>query len=123
MSFSNKWKVLAAGTVMTLVLAEPAMANAADPLAQAADFFKQAVTVVLGVISALIFAVAAYGVVTKLAAAAGGKGDWGAVALPFIVGAIAAMFVGYLYTQGITAAAQIQATSIESLTLQVMNFA
>lgn len=76
-------------------------------LDEVGTMFSSAMMLGLALISAVIFIIVAWAVVTKFNDARRGRADWGEVVLPFIIGAGVVIFVGYLVTEGETAAGKI----------------
>ena len=65
------------------------------------------VTLAIQVISAIVFLVVGYGVVSKFIEAIGGRAAWGEVVMPVLVGAFVLVACAYFFTQATDLAAAI----------------
>ena len=59
---------------------------------------------IIGIISAIAFLIVAWSVLSKFNDARRGRGEWGEVILPFIVGAAILVLMAWLVEQATTAA-------------------
>lgn len=88
-------------------IAADAATTSSAALEEVGTMFGDAMLMGLALISAVVFVIVAWAVVTKFNDARRGRADWGEVVLPFIIGAGCVIFIGWLVGEGETAAGNI----------------
>ena len=78
--------------------------GAGAALTEATTVFKDSMLLIIGIISAIAFLIVAWSVLSKFNDARRGRGEWGEVILPFIVGAAILVLMAWLVEQATTAA-------------------
>ena len=76
---------------------------ATEALTTVTEGLTQGMTLILNLVSAAVFVIIAWAIITKFNDARRGRSDWGEVVVPFIAGAVVLAFVGCLNTNGQTA--------------------
>jgi integrating conjugative element membrane protein (TIGR03745 family) len=76
---------------------------ATEALTTVTEGLTQGMTLILNLVSAAVFVIIAWAIITKFNDARRGRSDWGEVVVPFIAGAVVLAFVGWLNTNGQTA--------------------
>ncbi|MEM7257297.1 MAG: DUF2976 domain-containing protein [Pseudomonadota bacterium] len=76
---------------------------ATEALNTVTEGLAQGMTLILNLVSAAVFVIIAWAIITKFNDARRGRSDWGEVVVPFIAGAVVLAFVGWLNTNGQTA--------------------
>lgn len=82
---------------------------ATEALTQATTVIQSGITLIVGVIAAIAFLMVAYAVLTKFNDARRGRGEWGEVIVPFVMGAAILVLIAWLVEQAGTAAGAIGA--------------
>ena len=89
--------------LLTLPGALVAQEIATEALTTVTEGLTQGMTLILNLVSAAVFVIIAWAIITKFNDARRGRSDWGEVVVPFIAGAVVLAFVGWLNTNGQTA--------------------
>ena len=106
-SIKGTTAILVAGVYAGTAYAEDPTAVGGDVATTLKALISEYIIIGLLAIAAIAFVVVAWSVITKFNDARRGRADWGEVVVPFVVGAGLLVFIGYLVTEGQTAATAI----------------
>ncbi len=100
---TNVSKVITATGVTVILLNSPRAMAAADYMQQIGATVGTGLTLALNAVSALVFIVMVWAILTKFSEASRGRAGWGEVFLPFIVGAVVLAFLAVITPDATTA--------------------
>lgn len=86
-----------------ILLTSPGVNAATDYMQQIGTTVGSGLTLALNAVSALVFIVMVWAILTKFAEASRGRAGWGEVFLPFIVGAVVLAFLAVITPDAETA--------------------
>lgn len=101
------WLALSPLAFIGVARAEDPTGAGAAVLTQVRSLFSEGVNIGLLLLAAVGFLLVAWATLSKFNEARRGRADWGEVAVPFVFGAALLVFIGYLVTEGQTAATAI----------------
>lgn len=106
-SIKTTTAILVAGVFASTAYAQEDPAAGGDVATTLKALISEYIIIGLLAIAAIAFVVVAWSVIGKFNDARRGRADWGEVVVPFVVGAGLLVFIGYLVTEGQTAATAI----------------
>ena len=106
-SITHRTLAIATLSLLWLQQALAQDATGTEAITQVGTGIAQGLTLILNIVSAVVFVLIAWAIITKFNDARRGRSDWGEVVVPFIAGAVVIAFMGWLNTQGTAAIAAI----------------